>query len=340
MEDISLDLLRGCCHQKSPAPRARNLLPALEQFTLTEEDMCKLGFDEHLLILDRVKCTVGELRINVETSRDAVYVAASSNHAQGGALYAMATTSLIGYDFNTVLERRSQSKTKDSKQHHQSLISVRKGSEYFMSSAVQLETTQPNQSDWTLPLEQMEGFVSESANILLMRKLTAAGFSGTFDATLFSISGDRAAASYKVCEPATVLRGGQQLRVTKIRRRIVFESGVRVSAYAYLTDLGQLIKMWWSDSDHTALINPAAVLSAVRVLSPEESIPFSATLDTDGPMKYLFDNQVRKKLFQYKSFMADHPEAEGLLYDFINGILIYKPTDVMSYAIKYFRDII
>lgn len=178
-----------------------------------------------------------------------------------------------------------------------------------------------------LEFENAKYLLFDGAGIILMRYMAITNFKGRVELTTMLINGDIA----KVCIQSSGYKKAWVCnsikRVIEIEKTIIENCGIVQKSLTVLLPDGRMVKHEWEGCDYIIHMNPISNISGNLSSSWENDIELLS--------RYLDYKSKRKA--DHKSYMLDAPEAQTILSDYLQYILLTKPSNVLNYTIDYFK---
>ncbi|KAM5228719.1 ciliogenesis-associated TTC17-interacting protein [Ctenodactylus gundi] len=331
--------------ENAPFPVANaeavNFLQSLEL-----EELQKLFFSETLDMVSDTGRPQGELTIEVQTGQYKDELGNISKcllvHAFGHGLLDKNScgNSLLGYfsrnlelieqhnhEFIKFLLLPMERKTSLRKQDDQLAVtrSVRKGEEVKTSKT-------------SFPWHSIAGFVSEAANLVLLRVMAwrqTVPSNARFLA--LDTEGKLCYSTYRALGFQTIQVGHQEAKVFIVEQNVHSEQGIPTSCQFYMLSDGHLAK-------RVQVGSPGCCVLTKMPLLREEDVPEPRPVFHKKPLKWEDDVELYSKFLDRKEelrighagYLRQHPEAPALVSDFLLLLLLRQPEDVVAFAADFF----
>ncbi|XP_036109248.1 ciliogenesis-associated TTC17-interacting protein [Molossus molossus] len=331
---------------ESPPPPEANAEAIQFLNSLSQEELQMLFFSETLVMVSNTGEPEGELTIEVQRGKHEDNSVAMSHcplvHAfsRGFVDKMLCGNSLLGYlTWNLeILEQHSQEfikfpilpmerKTSLLKQEGQLAMtrSIKDGEE------VKTEVT-------FLPLHSTLGFISEAANLLLLRVMAWRQMVPSNARFLaLDMEGKLCYSSYQALGSQTIQVDRLQAEVFIVEQTIHSEEGIPMSCQFYLLSDGHLAKRVQVGSPGCCMITKMPILREEDEIEPPpvfEKKPLPWEEDMELYSRFL--ERKEQLRLSHSRYLQQHPDAEALISDFMLFLLLRQPADVVTFAAEFF----
>uniref|UniRef100_A0A8C3VXN7 Ciliogenesis-associated TTC17-interacting protein n=1 Tax=Catagonus wagneri TaxID=51154 RepID=A0A8C3VXN7_9CETA len=189
-----------------------------------------------------------------------------------------------------------------------------------------------------VPWHSIAGFVSEAANLVLLRVMAwrrTVPSNARFLA--LDTEGKLCYSTYQALGSQTIQVGRQQVEAFIVEQTVHSEEGIPMSFQFYLLSDGHLAKRIQVGSPGCCTITKVPVLREEDAVEPRpvfEKKPLVWEEDMELYSKFL-DRKEELRL-GHNLYLRQHPEAQALISDFLLFLLLRQPTDVVTFAAEYF----
>ncbi|XP_012497914.1 PREDICTED: ciliogenesis-associated TTC17-interacting protein [Propithecus coquereli] len=188
------------------------------------------------------------------------------------------------------------------------------------------------------PWHSIKGFVSEAANLVLLRVMAWRRMVPSNACFLaLDTEGNLCHSTYQALGFQTIQVGRQQAEVFIVEQTVHSEKGIPMSCQYYLLRDGHLAKRIQVGSPGCCIITKMPVMREEDEIEPRpvfEKKPLVWEEDMELYSKFL-DRKEELRL-GHTSYLRQHPEAQALISDFLLFLLVYQPEDVVTFAAEYF----
>ncbi|XP_037704713.1 probable hydrolase PNKD isoform X4 [Choloepus didactylus] len=188
------------------------------------------------------------------------------------------------------------------------------------------------------PCKALAGFVSEAANLLLLRVMAwrqTVPNNARFLA--LDTEGKLCYSSYQALGFQKMQVGHQQAEVFIVEQTVHSNEGIPMSCQYYLFSDGHLAKRIQVGSPGFCIVTKMPILREEDETEPRpvfEKKPFLWEEDVELYSRFL-DRKEELRL-SHSSYLRHHPEARALVSDFLLFLLLRQPADVVTFAAEYF----
>ncbi|KAL3831442.1 hypothetical protein ACJMK2_023193 [Sinanodonta woodiana] len=322
-----------------PAPKATaQALRFLD--SIQDEDLKYLMFDDSLVTTSDTGKELGEFTVSMETvnyrGKDCVLVHANSHGAIDGVPCGTSITAYIGKNMRTVEQQHHEYVKLENCPLDRKTFIVYQDDTYIINRIItQGEDVQ--RTSKTVPRPEMEGFISEGANLLLHRLLITKGIPENMQVISFDSDTNLCPATFQKLEDRTQTVDTTELKVYGIERTINSVIDLPTTWQSYFMEDGHLT--------HRVQVGSPVTMKLIRapslIIRDEE--PPKPTFEKQ-PLNWEEDSQLYSRFMDRKeelkgdhgTYMRQHPELKALLADFLQFLLLRKPNDVIAFSAEYF----
>jgi hypothetical protein len=323
------------------------------------QSLCDDDFTEELLSGDRL--SIVSLTSGVSIGEFMLSVRAVSHQEYGECLMVHASTdgtvdSLPCGTLITAYIRRQCLETLEQRQHEFVVIDetvvgretfiLRCGNTYAVSRVETDANEDVKRHSYTVDTTAMEGFVSEAANLLLLKLLAVKGFgtnAGIGGATklctlAMNLDARLCSATYELLDQTVTNINGTDTQVSVLSRTIKAGHDKPIVWNTKVTrDHGQFIsrQQIGSPVKMTLKTTLRPTLDSSSRTSNSDSGAVSQHDETTAAGHHR-NVQNHCSVTEMKSYLRDHPELNLIMSDFLQFLLLHKPTDVVAFAARHF----
>ncbi|KAJ9579641.1 hypothetical protein L9F63_004720 [Diploptera punctata] len=316
------------CSEKSSC----DIPNVLEQFYVDEDAAKALLFREELEIVlqSNPQAVSGMFTLSVRLVEDNLMIHISGQATLDDTLECSTSiTSCITKQLCTIDEHRTEHTQLDIGYKEQKLYLGRNGSQYYCVTQLCVNNDILSQHNKHIPISQLKDFISEGANVILLRQMALKGFVGELNVNTMLIDG-RICSSKYLCDGSTVIsRNDEKLTVYVIKRIVQETSDEQQILMSTLTAAGQLLEHEWVGGLSLVRASPYKKVS-------DQFVPLEHQWQRDLQLTSCYLDYKSQQLASYKSYCADRPEVNALISDFIQALLLIKPDSVIEFAVSYF----
>ncbi|XP_044294216.1 ciliogenesis-associated TTC17-interacting protein [Varanus komodoensis] len=343
-QSTSKDVTEEASIEKIPAA-SKEAVDFLSRIEAKEIKPCL--FEESLVAISESGQPIGQFSISVEWScysldgwqeEDCYLVRASSKGTIDGV---PCTTSITGY-VTKRLETVEQH-TKESMRFKEHPVEtrthvVKRQGQLFVRKTIVERDEEIHVDTFSYQCSQLEGLISESANLLVLRVM-ARRQAVPQDAIFLSFDTDQhiCISTYNALGFQKQQVGKEEVDVFVIERSVHPADVVPLTWQFYFLSDGHLSCRVQVGSPATMVILQLPILIETDEPDPRpvfEKIPLDWEEDVQLYSKFLD----RKEELQasHATYMRRHPELSALLADFLQLLLLRKPDDVVAFAAEFF----
>ncbi|XP_040332170.1 ciliogenesis-associated TTC17-interacting protein isoform X1 [Herpailurus yagouaroundi] len=339
---------------KDHQPSARDSSPPLEANAeaihflnnLQQEELQMLLFSETLAMVSDTGEPEGELTIEVQRGKYKDEFGVMSHcllvHAfsQGFVDKMLCGISLLGYlswDLH-IMEQHTQEFIKlHILPMERKMSLVRQDDQLVMTRSVK-EGEEVKTEVTFFPWSSTVGFVSEAANLLLLRVMAWRQLVPSNARFLaLDTEGKLCYSTYQALGIQTIQVGHQEVDVFIVEQTVHSDEGIPGSCQFYLLSDGHLAKRIQVGSPRCCMITKMPVLRDKDEIEPApvfEKKPLVWEEDMELYSRFL--GRKEELRVSHNSYLRQHPEAQALISDFLLFLLLRRPADVVTFAAEYF----
>nr|KAF6449772.1 ciliogenesis associated TTC17 interacting protein [Molossus molossus] len=189
-----------------------------------------------------------------------------------------------------------------------------------------------------LPLHSTLGFISEAANLLLLRVMAWRQMVPSNARFLaLDMEGKLCYSSYQALGSQTIQVDRLQAEVFIVEQTIHSEEGIPMSCQFYLLSDGHLAKRVQVGSPGCCMITKMPILREEDEIEPPpvfEKKPLPWEEDMELYSRFL--ERKEQLRLSHSRYLQQHPDAEALISDFMLFLLLRQPADVVTFAAEFF----
>ncbi|XP_072117129.1 ciliogenesis-associated TTC17-interacting protein [Mobula birostris] len=330
--------------QESPPPLplpTANLEAINFLASITSEELALIRFTDSLVTISDTGKELGEFTVSVHPTiykgEQCVRVTANShgfidNIPCGTSISAHISNKLetLELHHHEYIKLKDHSLVKETlmKKEHDGYILTR---DVTMAENVKSETLSFSQTD-------MEGFVSEASNLLLLRIMARQNnVPDNMVFLSFDTEMQLSTCTYLNLGPRTMMIGKSECEVLSIQRTIHSQANSPMSWQSSFLPDGHLTSRVQVGSPITMRLKQLPHIIETDVEDPKpvfEKKPLNWEEDMQLYFKFLDRTEALKA--DYSSYIRHHPELKSILADFLQFLLLRKPQDVITFAAEYF----
>ncbi|KAM5326777.1 LOW QUALITY PROTEIN: ciliogenesis-associated TTC17-interacting protein [Glossophaga mutica] len=314
--------------------------------SLSEEELQKLFFSETLAMVSNTGEPQGELTIEVQRGKYEGSLSTTSHcplvHAvsRGFMDKMLCGNSLLGYlSWNLeTLEQHSQEFIKFHVLPVERKMSLLKQEDQLAMTRSVKEGEDARTEVTFFPWHSMEGFISEAANLLMLRVMAwrqAVPSKARFLA--LDTEGKLCYSTYEALGSQTIQVDGQQVEVFIVEQAVHSDEGVPMSCLYYLLSDGHLAKRVQVGSPGCCVVTKMPILREEDEIEPRpefEKKPLPWEDDMELYSRFL--ERKEQLRLSHTRYLQQHPDAEALVSDFLLFVLLRQPDDVVTFAAEFF----
>ncbi|XP_072817744.1 ciliogenesis-associated TTC17-interacting protein isoform X2 [Vicugna pacos] len=190
----------------------------------------------------------------------------------------------------------------------------------------------------SFPWHSIAGFVSEAANLVLLRVMAwrqTVPSNARFLA--LDTEGKLCYSTYQALGSQTIQVGHQQVEVFIVEQTVHSEKGIPMSCQFYLLSDGHLAKRIQVGSPGCCMVTKVPILREEDDIEPRPVFEKKPLLwEEDMELYSRFMDRKEELRLSHSSYLRLHPEAQALISDFVLFLLLRQPADVVTFAAEYF----
>ncbi|XP_048201690.1 ciliogenesis-associated TTC17-interacting protein [Perognathus longimembris pacificus] len=314
--------------------------------SLSLEELQMLFFSETLTIISDTGEPQGEMTIEVQRGKykdelgimsHCVFVHAFS---RGFLDKTLSGNSLLGYISETleIMEQHSQEFIKLLILPMERKISLLKQDEQMVMRRSIKEGEEVKTGTSSFPWNAMEGFISEAANLVLLRVM-AWRQTVPNQARFLALDSDGKLChcTYEALGFQTMQVGRQQAEVFIIEQMVHSVEGIPMACQFYLLSDGHLAKRVQVGSPGCCIISKIPVLREKDEIEPPPQFEKKPLVwEEDQELFSRFQERKEELRLSHTRYLCQHPEAHALIADFLLFLLLRQPQDVVTFAAEHF----
>ncbi|KAM5267121.1 ciliogenesis-associated TTC17-interacting protein isoform 3-T3 [Hipposideros larvatus] len=188
------------------------------------------------------------------------------------------------------------------------------------------------------PWHSTAGFISESANLLLLRVMAWRRMVPSNARFLaLDTEGKLCYSTYQALGSQTIQVDHQQVEVFIVEQTVHSDEGIPMSCQFYLLPDGHLAKRVQVGSPGCCMITKMPVIRERDEIEPRpvfEKKPLMWEEDMELYSRFL--NRKEELRLSHTRYLQQHPEATALISDFLLFLLLRQPADVVTFAAEHF----
>ncbi|XP_031813921.1 ciliogenesis-associated TTC17-interacting protein [Sarcophilus harrisii] len=341
---------------KSPEPEVSEepQLPAPEanyaalQFlsSISKEEIQLLYFSETLNMISETNQTLGEYTLDVQ---QAYYQNSEGDLMLSALVHATSRGQLEEIPCGTSISGYLSWNLATYEQHHHEFIKFlplpidRKTTllmeqEDMLVTRILKEGEDIKTEKMSFSLSMMDGFISESANLVLLRVM---GWRRKvpLNAKFLTLDeeGKLCHSTYEALGFQTIQFGSEKAEAMVVEQTMHSNEDIPMTWQYYLLPDGHLAKRIQVGSPFCCIINKMPIIREED--EPESKLVFEKKhLDWEEDLQLSAIYRDRKEELQasHTTYMRHHPEAQTLISDFLLFLLLRQPSNVVTFAAEYF----
>ncbi|XP_036988185.2 ciliogenesis-associated TTC17-interacting protein isoform X1 [Artibeus jamaicensis] len=314
--------------------------------SLREEELQKLFFSETLAMVSNTGEPQGELTIEVKRGKYEGSFSALSHcplvHAvsRGFIDKVLCGNSLLGYlSWNLeTLEQHSQEFIKFHVLPMERKMSLLKQEDQLAMTRSVKEGEEMKTEVTFFPWHSTAGFISEAANLLLLRVM---GWRRTVPSNARFLAldseGKLCSSTYEALGSQTIQVEGQQVEVFIVEQAVHSDEGIPMSCQYYMLSDGHLAKRVQVGASGYCVVTKMPILREEDEIEPRpvlEKTPLPWEEDLELYSRFL--ERKEQLRLGHTRYLQQHPDAEALVSDFLLFLLLRQPDDVVTFAAEFF----
>ncbi|XP_020858362.1 ciliogenesis-associated TTC17-interacting protein [Phascolarctos cinereus] len=328
-----------------PPPEANS--EALEFLaTISEEEIPLLYFSETLNMISETNQILGEYSLDI---KQAYYYSSDGDTKRSVLVHATSRGQLEEIPCGTSISGYLDWDLKTYQQHHHEFIkflplSVDKKTTLLKQNADMLMTRILKEGEVTktektsFNLNVMDGFISESANLLLLRVMgwrRKVPQNAKFLA--FDGEGKLCHSTYEALGFQTIQLGSEQAEVLVVEQTMHSNEDIPMTWQYYLLPDGHLAKRIQVGSPFCCIITKMPIMREEDEFDPKPVFEKKQLeWEEDVQLFAIFRDRKEELQASHTTYMQHHPEAQTLISDFLLFLLLRQPSNVVTFAAEYF----
>lgn len=308
------------------------------------DDINACLFKDVLVNISEDGKTLGEYVVNIErvtlSGEQLLLIHASSNGKVEDNPTGSTITAYVREDL-TVVQQHHHEYVKIPQHELEKNTSIKRNNETntYSIERVTSENGGVQKQTQSIEIPTVHGFVTEGSSLLLSRLLARSRF--TEDKLVFLTadvhSGLLLPTTYKPLPERSQMVRKEEIVVTGIERKVDSVDDLPSTWQSFFMDDGHLTMCVQTGSSFFAVVN----LVPQKIEEVEEQhVPCFAK----KPLLWEEDEELYSKFLErkealkanYSSYLREHPDAQALLSDFFQFLLLRKPEDVVTFAANFF----
>uniref|UniRef100_A0A8C5MYJ4 Ciliogenesis-associated TTC17-interacting protein n=1 Tax=Leptobrachium leishanense TaxID=445787 RepID=A0A8C5MYJ4_9ANUR len=232
-------------------------------------------------------------------------------------------------------------------QHHHEFIKMKSHSvdkktqmlrqeDHLVISTVITEGESVRRESVSHPLSSLEGLISEASNLLIMRLLARKKPSRELVFLTFDTEMNLCTSSYSELGSRSQVIGRDTVEVYGLERTVHSED-VPVTWQCYFLSDGHLASRVQVGSPAAVILTEMPVLSEAVECDPKPVFGKKPLIwQEDAELYSKFLDRKDELIADHETYLRRHPELRLLLADFMQFLLLRKPTDVFTFAAEFF----
>ncbi|DAA32448.1 ciliogenesis-associated TTC17-interacting protein [Bos taurus] len=314
--------------------------------SLRQEELLLLFFSETLVMVSDTGEPQGELTIEVQRGKYKdqsgvityfPFVHASSRGFMDKTLCGSSLLAYLSWKLE-VVEQQSQEFIKFHILPMEQKMSLLKQDDQLAMTRMVKEGEEVKTEVTFFPRPSTEGFVSQAANLVLLRVM-AWRHTVPSNARFLALDteGKLCCSTYQALGSQTIQVGHQQVEVFIVEQTVHSEQGIPMSCQFYLLSDGHLAKRIQVGSPGCCMITKVPVLREEDDIEPRPVFKKKPLVwEEDLELYSRFLDRKEELRLSHNSYLRQHPEAQALISDFLLFLLLRQPVDVVTFAAEYF----
>ncbi|XP_023288982.1 uncharacterized protein LOC105696246 isoform X1 [Orussus abietinus] len=130
---------------------------------------------------------------------------------------------------------------------------------------------------------------------------------------------------------------GQTIEVYKIERTLYKEARSIQKIQTFMTRDGRILQHDWLEVQYLLQINPLIDLKKFGSQKQSEALTMRTPWHEDMELISKYLDTKTCKAAQQSEYLADQPQMKQLIFDYVQALLIVKPSDVLNFTIQHFK---
>ncbi|XP_044525369.1 ciliogenesis-associated TTC17-interacting protein [Gracilinanus agilis] len=332
---------------ESPLPPPEANSEALEFLaSLSQEEIQLLFFSETLYMVSESGQPLGEYTVDI---KPAYFLTSEGEFTLSALVHATSRGQLDEIPCGTTISGYISWSLETYEQHHHEFIKflpmafdrkitlMRHTGSMVMTRSVK-EGDAVKSEKLTFGLNLMNGFISESANLILLRvmgwrrKVPHNARFLTFDA-----EGKLCHSTYESLGFQTIQLGSEKAEAMVVEQTMHSDEDIPMTWQYYLLSDGHLAKRIQVGSPFSCIITKKPIMREEDEIEPKPVFgKKSLNWEEDPQLFAIFRDRKEELQASHTTYMRRHPEAQNLISDFLLFLLLRQPTNVVTFAAEYF----
>ncbi|XP_027729591.1 ciliogenesis-associated TTC17-interacting protein isoform X2 [Vombatus ursinus] len=327
-----------------PPPEANS--EALEFLATISEEIQLLYFSETLNMISETNQILGEYSLDI---KQAYYYSSDGDTRLSILVHATSRGQLEEIPCGTSISGYLDWDLKTYEQHHHEFIkflplsvdrktTLLKQNADMLMTRILKEGEVTNTEKTSFSLNMMDGFISESANLLLLRvmgwrrKVPQNAKFLTFDG-----EGKLCHSTYEALGFQTIHLGSEQAEVLVVEQTVHSNEDIPMTWQYYLLPDGHLAKRIQVGSPFCCIITKMPIMREEDEFDPKPVFEKKhLEWEEDVQLFAIFRDRKEELQASHATYMRHHPEAQTLISDFLLFLLLRQPSNVVTFAAEYF----
>ncbi|XP_056664197.1 ciliogenesis-associated TTC17-interacting protein isoform X2 [Monodelphis domestica] len=314
--------------------------------SLSKEEIQLLYFSETLCMVSESGQPLGEYTVDI---RQAYFLTTEGEFTLSALVHATSRGQLDEIPCGTSISGYVSWSLETYEQHHHEFIKFlpmafdrkitlmrRKGNMVMTRSVKEGEAVKTEKFKFNLNI--MNGFISESANLVLLRvmgwrrKVPHNAKFLTFDA-----EGKLCHSTYESLGFQTIQLGSERTEAMVVEQTMHSDEDIPMTWQYYLLADGHLAKRIQVGSPFSCIITKKPIMREEDEIEPKPVFgKKSLDWEEDPQLFAIFRDRKEELQASHTTYMRRHPEAQTLISDFLLFLLLRQPTNVVTFAAEYF----
>ncbi|XP_055967603.1 ciliogenesis-associated TTC17-interacting protein [Sorex fumeus] len=188
------------------------------------------------------------------------------------------------------------------------------------------------------PSSSLEGFISEAANLMLLRVMAWRKMVPSNARFLaLDTQGKICHSTYESLGSQMIQINQQQVKVFIVEQNIHSQEGIPLSCQFYLLSDGHLAKRFQVGSPGCCMIFKVPNVRKEDEIEPPPVFGKKDLVWEEDPELYSKFTERKEELrLSHRRYLGQHPEAKALISDFLLFVLLRQPDDVITFAAEHF----
>ncbi|CAF0970059.1 unnamed protein product [Brachionus calyciflorus] len=309
--------------------------------SIVRNDLRILEFEDDLKIFSLSGSEIGNFHISVKPliykNENCFNVKAKSNGLIDGAPCGTEVNAYVNHKLETIDQEQFEFiKLPNGHIERKVLIKLETKSDYVITKT-ENHNNQIKKTNYRIKKSLMNGYISESSNILLQRLMVQN--SDIQEITLFTFDSEMNPCNviYRPLDTRRITIEDDEMNIKGIERTIEFVSDIPTTWQIYFSQDGHMI--------NRVQIGYPAVFKTVSKPKPIEIDEYLPEIiigkkeinwEEDMQMRSKYLDRKEELKNEYNQYLTDHPELKQITSDYLQAVLSIKPKDVLSFTAKHF----